>query len=119
MQKTNVVPLYQKLIHENAELDKNEATIADLAIPPNAVVEMVAFDQGMDDLVLSTLQGTPIVFYAALFLFVTFGLTMGTLTQWAMFTCRRRTNPWGRGRLWRNWPSGGLVLAQRKKGHVG
>ncbi|KAF9363782.1 hypothetical protein BGX34_003330 [Mortierella sp. NVP85] len=56
MQKTNVVPLYQKLVHENAELDKNEATIADLAIPPNAVVEMVAFDQGMDDLVLSTLQ---------------------------------------------------------------
>lgn len=59
MQKTNVVPLYQKLVHENAELDKNEATIADLAIPPNAVIEMVAFDQGMEDLVLSTLQGTP------------------------------------------------------------
>lgn len=57
MQKTDVVPLYQKLVHEKVELDKNEETVADLAIPPNAVLDMVVFDQDEEDLELSTLQG--------------------------------------------------------------
>ncbi|KAG0370867.1 Ubiquitin carboxyl-terminal hydrolase 48 [Gamsiella multidivaricata] len=57
MQKTNIVPLYQKLVHKKAELDKNETTIADLEIPPNAVLDLIAFDQSMDDLMLSSLQG--------------------------------------------------------------
>ncbi|KAF9179388.1 hypothetical protein BGZ50_006967 [Haplosporangium sp. Z 11] len=58
MQKTDVVPLYQKLVYENTELDKNEVTIADLRIQPNAVLSLVAFDQSMDDLDLSNFQGT-------------------------------------------------------------
>ncbi|KAG0264211.1 hypothetical protein BG011_007245 [Mortierella polycephala] len=56
MQKTDVVPLYQKLVYEDAELDKNEVTIADLRIQPNAMLSLVAFDQSMDDLDLSNFQ---------------------------------------------------------------
>ncbi|KAF9962573.1 hypothetical protein BGZ65_008749 [Modicella reniformis] len=56
MGKTDVVPLYQKLVHGKVELDKNEATMAELAIPPNAVLDMIAFDQSMEDLALSTLE---------------------------------------------------------------
>ncbi|KAI8350750.1 hypothetical protein B0O80DRAFT_457403 [Mortierella sp. GBAus27b] len=56
MQKTNVVPLYQKLMHGKSELDNNEETIADLEIPPNAVLDMVAFDQSTEDFILSSLQ---------------------------------------------------------------
>ncbi|KAF9090462.1 hypothetical protein BGX29_011475 [Mortierella sp. GBA35] len=53
MQKTDVVPLYQKLQHEQVELDKNDKTIADLELPPNAVLNLFTFDQGMDDLELN------------------------------------------------------------------
>ncbi|KAI8605212.1 hypothetical protein EDD21DRAFT_364219 [Dissophora ornata] len=59
MQKTDIVPLYQKLVHEKVELDKNETTIADLEIPPNAVLDLIAFDQRIDDLTLSSLQDFP------------------------------------------------------------
>ncbi|KAI1316284.1 hypothetical protein EDD11_010192 [Mortierella claussenii] len=56
MQKTNIVPLYQKLVYDKAELDKNEITIADLEIPPNAVLDLIAFDQSTEHLDLSSLQ---------------------------------------------------------------
>ncbi|KAG0329757.1 Ubiquitin carboxyl-terminal hydrolase 48 [Dissophora globulifera] len=56
MQKTDIVPLYQKLVHGCEELDRNDKTIADLEIPPHAVLDVVAFDQRTDDLALSTLQ---------------------------------------------------------------
>ncbi|KAG0004864.1 hypothetical protein BGZ79_007763 [Entomortierella chlamydospora] len=56
MQKTEIVPLYQKLLHEKVELENNDSTIADLKIPPNAILDLIAFDQSADDLDLSSLQ---------------------------------------------------------------
>ncbi|KAF8958298.1 hypothetical protein BGZ46_002001, partial [Entomortierella lignicola] len=56
MQKTDIVPLYQKLLYEKTELENNESTIENLEIPPNAILNLVAFDQNMDDLDLSSLQ---------------------------------------------------------------
>ncbi|KAF9358109.1 hypothetical protein BGX26_002477 [Mortierella sp. AD094] len=56
MQKTEIVPLYQKLVHEKVELENNDSTIADLEIPPNAILDLIAFDQSADDLDLSSLQ---------------------------------------------------------------
>ncbi|KAF9113644.1 hypothetical protein BGX27_001119 [Mortierella sp. AM989] len=56
MQKTDIVPLYQRLLHNKVELEKNESTISDLEIPPNAILDLFAFDQSMDDLDLSNFQ---------------------------------------------------------------
>ncbi|KAF9172195.1 hypothetical protein BGX20_006154 [Mortierella sp. AD010] len=56
MQKTEIVPLYQKLLHEKVELENNDSTIADLKIPPNAILDLIAFDQSADELDLSNLQ---------------------------------------------------------------
>ncbi|KAF9438453.1 hypothetical protein BGZ76_007846 [Entomortierella beljakovae] len=56
MQKTDIVPLYQRLVYERIELDNNESTIADLEIPPSAVIDLFAFDQDMEDLDMSTFQ---------------------------------------------------------------
>ncbi|KAF9907802.1 hypothetical protein EC991_010494 [Linnemannia zychae] len=53
MQKTGIVPLYQKLLLGQVELDENKSTVADLAIPPGAVLNLLTFDQGMDDLDLA------------------------------------------------------------------
>ncbi|KAG0305301.1 hypothetical protein BGZ97_001156 [Linnemannia gamsii] len=50
MEHTGIVPLYQKLLYEQIELDDNEKTVAELALPPNAVLSVLTFDQDMDDL---------------------------------------------------------------------
>ncbi|KAF9121814.1 hypothetical protein BGW39_010236 [Mortierella sp. 14UC] len=54
MKKTDIVPLYQKLLYGQVELEENRRTVADLAIPPGAVLNLLTFDQGMDDLDLET-----------------------------------------------------------------
>ncbi|KAF9277640.1 hypothetical protein BGZ68_009156 [Mortierella alpina] len=56
MQKTEIVPLYQKLLYEDVELDKNDRTIGELEIPPNAVLTLIEFDEAMDELMLDALQ---------------------------------------------------------------
>ncbi|CAO3575229.1 unnamed protein product [Mortierella alpina] len=56
MQKTNIVPLYQKLLYEGVELDKNDKTIGEMEIPPNAVLTLIEFDDAMDELMLDALQ---------------------------------------------------------------
>ncbi|KAF9563536.1 hypothetical protein EC968_004808 [Mortierella alpina] len=56
MQKTEIVPLYQKLLYEDVELDKNDKTIGELEIPPNAVLTLIEFDEAMDELMLDALQ---------------------------------------------------------------
>ncbi|KAF9914932.1 hypothetical protein BX616_007272 [Lobosporangium transversale] len=56
MQKTNIVPLYQKLMYNNTELDQNESTIAEQEILPNAALDLIPFDQGMDDLDFDNFQ---------------------------------------------------------------
>ncbi|KAF9956175.1 hypothetical protein BGZ72_002956 [Mortierella alpina] len=56
MQKTEIVPLYQKLLYEDVELDRNDKTIGELEIPPNAVLTLIEFDEAMDELMLDALQ---------------------------------------------------------------
>jgi ubiquitin carboxyl-terminal hydrolase 48 len=60
MEHTGIVPLYQKLLYEQIELDDNEKTVAELALPPNAVLSVLTFDQDMDDLDLDKFHGKPI-----------------------------------------------------------
>ncbi|KAF9147747.1 Ubiquitin carboxyl-terminal hydrolase 48 [Linnemannia schmuckeri] len=50
MELKGIVPLYQKLLYGQVELDENERTIAELAIPPGAVLNVLTFDQDVDDL---------------------------------------------------------------------
>ncbi|KAF9990638.1 hypothetical protein BGZ75_000836 [Mortierella antarctica] len=57
MQKTEIVPLYQKLLYGDVELDRNDRTIGELELPPNAVLTLIEFDDAMDDLMLDALQG--------------------------------------------------------------
>ncbi|KAF9579158.1 hypothetical protein BGW38_004690 [Lunasporangiospora selenospora] len=46
MEKTDIVPLYQRLMFGSVELEKNEATMADLEIPPKSELDLFVFDQG-------------------------------------------------------------------------
>jgi ubiquitin carboxyl-terminal hydrolase 48 len=57
MQKTDIVPLYQKLLYGQVELEENKKTVADLAIPPGAVLNLLTFNQGMDFLDLDVFHG--------------------------------------------------------------
>ncbi|KAG0206927.1 hypothetical protein BGX28_001730 [Mortierella sp. GBA30] len=57
MEKANIVPLYQKLLYEQTEFDKNDKTIGDLKIPPNAVLTLIEYDETMDEQLLENLQG--------------------------------------------------------------
>ena len=57
MQKTRIVPIYQKLLFGQRELDNNEATMAGLEILPNSILNLIAFDQSMENLHLSSLEG--------------------------------------------------------------
>ncbi|KAF9936748.1 hypothetical protein BGZ67_002019 [Mortierella alpina] len=56
MQKTEIVPLYQKLLYGDVELDRNDRTIGELELPPNAVLTLIEFDDAMDELMLDALQ---------------------------------------------------------------
>ncbi|KAI9233937.1 MAG: hypothetical protein BYD32DRAFT_424713 [Podila humilis] len=56
MQKTRIVPIYQKLLFGQRELDNNEATMAGLEILPSSVLNLIAFDQSMENLHLSSLE---------------------------------------------------------------
>ncbi|KAG0348422.1 hypothetical protein BG005_011542 [Podila minutissima] len=56
MQKTRIVPIYQKLLLGQRELDNNEMTIAGLEILPSTVLNLIAFDQSMENLHLSSLE---------------------------------------------------------------
>lgn len=50
MELKGTFPLCQKLLYGKVELDDNEKTIAELAIPPGAVLNVLTFDQDVDDL---------------------------------------------------------------------
>lgn len=50
MELKGTLPLCQKLLYGKAELDDNEKTIAELAIPPGAVLNVLTFDQDVGDL---------------------------------------------------------------------
>ncbi|KAG0273225.1 hypothetical protein BGZ95_010961 [Linnemannia exigua] len=50
MAKENIFPLCQKLLYGQVELGEDEETVADLAIPPKAVLDVFRLDQGMDDI---------------------------------------------------------------------
>ncbi|KAF9146334.1 hypothetical protein BGX30_001348 [Mortierella sp. GBA39] len=54
MELKGTFPLCQKLLYGKVELDDNEKTIAELAIPPGAVLNVLTFDQDADDLDLDT-----------------------------------------------------------------
>ncbi|KAF9303117.1 hypothetical protein BGZ74_004312 [Mortierella antarctica] len=56
MQKTRIVPIYQKLLLGQRELDNNEMTIAGLEILPSTILNLIAFDQSMENLHLSSLE---------------------------------------------------------------
>ncbi|KAG0095353.1 hypothetical protein BGZ93_006014 [Podila epicladia] len=56
MQKTRIVPIYQKLLLGQRELDNNEMTIAGLEILPSTVLNLIAFDQSMENLHLSSIE---------------------------------------------------------------
>lgn len=57
MQKTRIVPIYQKLLLGQRELDNNEVTMAGLEILPSTILNLIAFDQSMENLHLSSLEG--------------------------------------------------------------
>ncbi|KAG9070684.1 hypothetical protein KI688_008223 [Linnemannia hyalina] len=54
MELKGTFPLCQRLLYGKVELDDNEKTIAELAIPPGAVLNVLTFDQDADDLDLDT-----------------------------------------------------------------
>ncbi|KAG0347299.1 hypothetical protein BG004_008041 [Podila humilis] len=56
MQKTRIVPIYQKLLYGGKELDDNDKTMADLEIVPKSVLIMIAFDQSMESVHLDMLE---------------------------------------------------------------
>ncbi|KAG0379479.1 hypothetical protein BGX24_000219 [Mortierella sp. AD032] len=56
MAKENIFPICQKLLYGQIELEEDEKTVADLAIPPKAVLDVFRLDQGMDDLDLDKFQ---------------------------------------------------------------
>ncbi|KAG0021785.1 hypothetical protein BGZ82_011203 [Podila clonocystis] len=56
MQKTRIVPIYQKLLLGQQELDNNEMTMAGLEILPSTILNLIAFDQSMESLHLSNLE---------------------------------------------------------------
>ncbi|KAG0027066.1 Ubiquitin carboxyl-terminal hydrolase 48 [Podila clonocystis] len=56
MQKTRIVPIYQKLLLGQQELDNNEITMAGLEILPSTILNLIAFDQSMESLHLNSLE---------------------------------------------------------------
>ncbi|KAF9541857.1 hypothetical protein EC957_002627 [Mortierella hygrophila] len=54
MELKGTFPLCQKLLYGKVELDDNEKTIAELAIPPGTVLNVLTFDQDVDGLDLDT-----------------------------------------------------------------
>ncbi|KAF9932986.1 hypothetical protein FBU30_006810 [Linnemannia zychae] len=63
MEKTDIVPLYQKLLFGMVELEENEKTVADLAIPPEAVLNLLTFEQDGDALDFDTFHGKSNIHY--------------------------------------------------------
>jgi len=57
MQQTDIVPLYQKLVYDQVELANNETAIADLEIPPEAVLNLFTFVQGVEDIEVDQFHG--------------------------------------------------------------
>ncbi|KAG0226961.1 hypothetical protein BGW42_003281 [Actinomortierella wolfii] len=57
MQKTNVVPLYQRLIWNKVDLDKNEATMGSLGILPQSSLDLIIFEESSDQLDFMQLEG--------------------------------------------------------------
>ncbi|KAG0048766.1 hypothetical protein BGZ83_006323 [Gryganskiella cystojenkinii] len=49
MNKTSIVPLYQKLMMGEYELDENERTIEGLGIAPNTVLNLITFDENSEE----------------------------------------------------------------------
>ena len=49
MHKTSIVPLYQKLMLGDFELDENERTIEVLEIAPNTVLNLITFDEDSEE----------------------------------------------------------------------
>ncbi|GJJ78122.1 ubiquitin carboxyl-terminal hydrolase 48 [Entomortierella parvispora] len=49
MQKTAIVPLYQKLMLGDLELDENEKTIEGLEIAPNTILNLITFDEDSEE----------------------------------------------------------------------
>jgi len=49
MQKTAIVPLYQKLMLGDVELDENEKTIEGLEIAPNTILNLITFDEDSEE----------------------------------------------------------------------
>ncbi|KAF9430011.1 hypothetical protein BGZ94_008670 [Podila epigama] len=53
---TNIVPIYQKLLYGEKELDRNNMTMMGLEIMPNSVLNVIAFEQTEEDVDLSSLE---------------------------------------------------------------